>query len=109
MEDTKKATQEAAGTMENYDANIVQNFGTGKHVPENVTQDIFEATKGNKSRTPFMAVINGKAAKERGALDFPPKSEDLKEVFHHHPCCCYACHRGRGYRQRSRKQHRQPS
>ncbi len=63
----------------NYDANIVQNFGTGKHGVENVTQGIFEATKVNKSRTPFMAVINGKAAKERDSLDFPPSSEDLKE------------------------------
>lgn len=79
MEHEEKSGFEAAGTMENYDANIVQNFGTSKRGVENVTQDIFEATKGNKSRTPFMAAINGKAAKERGALDFPPKSEDLKE------------------------------
>ena len=77
--ENKKSGLGAAGTMENYTANIVHNFGTSKHGAENVTQDIFEATKGNKSRTPFMAVINGKAAKERGALDFPPKSEDLKE------------------------------
>lgn len=49
MELEEKSGFEAAGLEKNHNANIVQNFGTGKHGAENVTQDIFAATTREKA------------------------------------------------------------